>query len=97
MATHRLRPHLVMVDGLEALPAEDCAGDSEAEMKELVGVFIMLLWLGMAVGNIVWVSEFERLCENNIGWSTYVGVAIVAPAFWSIFMMTPINERCGEE
>ena len=30
MATHRLRPHLVMVDGLEALPAEDCAGDSEA-------------------------------------------------------------------
>ncbi len=65
-------------------------------MKEFIIVFVMLLWLGMTGGNIMWVSEFERLCEKNIGWSLYVGVAIVAPAFWSIFMMTPINERCGD-
>ena len=67
-------------------------------MKEFTGVFIMLLWLGMAVGNLVWISERGRLCEKDMDWSVYAGVVIVAPAFWSIFTIVPIDKSmCGEK
>lgn len=61
-------------------------------MKSLVVVFIAMLWLGMAIGNVGQVQRSSEEAGCKARWSDFVVVVVAAPVAWAAFSQVPDDQ-----